>query len=139
MPLYELTLVLRPMPKKEIVDCLRRTANLIWKEGGVLRKIDYLGHNKLPFAAKGINEGEKLHEGSYFIYHISMGPLKVQSLKPMLKLELDHIRTRFNFKNESALPEDYECTLEEELQPPALRQSVEPLLKYKNVRADTRR
>lgn len=139
MPLYELSLVLRPMPKKEIVDCLKRCAKLVWNENGAIKKIEYLGHNKLPFAIPTQNEGEKYHEGIYFLYHISLGNIKVKKLKPELKLDLDVLNSSPNLTNESKLPKDYQCTLEEELQPPALRKSVRPLLDDKNVLMDVRR
>lgn len=139
MPFYELALILRPMPKNEMIECLKRTAQTIWKENGVLRQIQYLGHQKLPFAARSHEEGLRYHEGSYFLYHISVPQLRLKKIKPELKLDVDIARARFHLANETALPEDYECTLEEELKPPAFRKSVQPLLENKNVRADTRR
>lgn len=139
MPFYELSLVLRPMPKKEVLDCLKRVANLVWKESGVLKKIEYMGYNKLPYAAVSKNRDERFEEGSYFLYHVSFGPSKLRDIKPELKLDVDIITAKFNLRNESKLPEDYHCTLEEELLPPALRKSVRPLLEEKNVNADVRR
>lgn len=139
MPFYEMMLVLRPMPKKEIVDCLKRTADIVWKENGVLKKIEYLGFNKLPFAKPGQDIGQRSYEGSYFLYHISLGSGKLTKLGPELKLDLDIMNTSIYLKNQSRIPNDYKCTLEEELQPPAIRKSIQPLLDEKNVRADVRR
>ena len=139
MPFYELILVLRPMPKKEVVDCLKRAAELVWNENGVLKKIEYLGYNKLPYALPSPNEGERYNEGSYFLYHVSLRSCNLRKIRPEFKLDLDIIRSKFNLTNETQIPEDYQCTLEDELLPPAFRKSVKPLLDEKNVRADVRR
>lgn len=139
MPLYELMLVLRPMPKKEVVECLKRAAEVVWKENGVIRKIDYLGFNKLPFAKYSASEDMRYHEGSYFLYHISLGSAKLKNLKPEFKLEVDVLNTSVELTDESKIPDDYACTLEEELLPPVFRKSVKPLLDDKNVLADVRR
>lgn len=139
MPLYELMLILRPMAKKEIVECLKRSANIVWKENGVLRKIDYLGFKKLPFAKFSVAEGMRYHEGSYFLYHISIGTSKMRNLKPELKLEVDLLNASVQLADESKIREDYNCTLEEELLPPAFRKSVRPLLDDKNVITDVRK
>lgn len=130
-------LIVRPMPKKELVDCLKRTAETIWKENGVVRKIEFLYTQKLPYAAKGPEEGNRHKEGSYFLYHISLPTLKLGVVSPEFKLDLDVVRATFNAANETALPEDYKCTLEEELQTPFFRKSVQPLLENKNVRLES--
>lgn len=127
------------MPKTEVIDCLKRAANLIWKEDGVLKKVEYLGYNKLPYKAKGIEEGETISEGSYFLYHVSVPQKSIKNLNTELKLDLDILRSTLNKANESVLPENYECTLGEELLPPFYRKSVQPLLENKNVRADVQR
>lgn len=139
MPLYEMCLILRPMPKKEIVDCLKRTAELIWKDNGVLKKIEYLGYSKLPYEATGVEEFERYKEGNYFLYHLSMGPGKIINLRPEIKLDMDIIKAKYVIADESLVPKDYECTLDEELLPPFYRESVQPLLENKNVRAHRRR
>lgn len=132
-------MILKPMPKKEVVDCLKRAANLIWKEEGVLKKIEYLGYSKLPYKAKGPEEGQFFDEGSYFLYHMSIPQCSFRNLSTELKLDLDILKASINKANESILPDDYECTLGEEMQIPFYRKSVQPLLQYKNVRADVRR
>lgn len=127
------------MPKKETVDCLKRVANLIWKEDGVIQKIDYLGEKKLPWQKNRPDQGECFNEGSYFILHTSLMPITDVHLRPEFKLELDLLNYNFVHKDEKNLLENYECTLEEELLPPAFRKSVKPLLDDKNVRSDVRR
>lgn len=139
MPFYELNLVLRPLPKKELVDCLKRTANLLWKEDAVLRRLEYLGLKKLPYLARGEEERSRFSEGNYFIYHLSVPYSRLRLIRPELVLDNDLLRFSFYNTNESVLPEDYECTLEEELLPPAYRPSVQPLISDKNVLASVRR
>lgn len=138
MPFYELMLVLRQMPKKEVVACLKRTADVIWKEDGVIRRVDYLGLNKLPFSSRGLNEGAKVHEGNYFLYHLSIGNQRIGKLRPEFKLDVDILNHYTALSDESKVPDDYQCTLDEELQPPSFRKSVQPLLENKNFRADRR-
>jgi small subunit ribosomal protein S6 len=138
MPFFELNLILRPMPRNEMVECLKRVAHLVWKEEGVLRQIQFLGTKKLPYAAWGTEEKQKIYEGSYFLYHLSLEPGRYQAIKPELKLDNDILISNLFKANETKLPEDYECTLEEELRPPYYRESVQPLLNTKNVRANHR-
>lgn len=138
MPFFEINLVLRRMPKNETVNCLKRIANLIWKDDGVIKKIEYLGEKKLPWEIRR-QDMERFNEGSYFIYHTSVKPGKQVEMRPELKLDIDVLSYNFVDTDEWKLPENYECTLEEELLPPAFRKSVRPLLDDKNVRADIRR
>lgn len=138
MPFYEMTLVLRPMPRKDTVEALRRAANLIWKEDGVLRKVEYLGFKKLAYAGKTTSDDQVYKEGDCFIYHISLPQLAQKDIVPELKLDTDIIRSLFFDVNDTLFPKDYECTLEEELQTPFYRKSVQPLLGNKNVRANVR-
>lgn len=127
------------MPKKDMVACLKRVANVVWKENGVIRRIDYMGHNKLPFAKYSASEDMRYHEGSYFLYHFSLGNSKIKNLRPEFKLEVDLLNASVQLTDESKIPDDYGCTLEEELLPPVFRKSVKPLLDDKNVLAETRR
>lgn len=122
------------MPKKEIVDCLKRTAQLLWNENASLKQIDYLGHRKLPFKRRTPNEGEHYTEADFFIYHVSINQKFIHKIKPEIKLDLDIIRATWNLQNQSDLPQDYECTLQEESAPPYYRPSIQALLYNKNVR-----
>lgn len=139
MPLYELNLILKPLPKKDLVACLKRVAGLIWKEDGVIRKIDYLGTGKLAYAVRGKEEDERFEEGSRFIYHTSLNSKVIPNIRPEIKLDLDVISQKFIRADQSIIPDDYVCTLDEELQPPAFRKSIQPLLNFKNVITSPRR
>ncbi|KAK9703671.1 Ribosomal protein S6 [Popillia japonica] len=45
---YELCLLLRVMPKSELVSALKRTANTIFLKGGIIRKLESLGTKHIP-------------------------------------------------------------------------------------------
>lgn len=122
------------MPKKEIVECLKRTAESIWKENGSLKRIEYLGFKNLPY--KGIKEGidTKFKEGSLFLYTVSLNTDKRLKIKPEVKLDLDIVKATWTLTDSQTLPEDYECTLDEECRIPIERPSLKPLLKFANVR-----
>lgn len=136
MPFYELMLVLKPLPKKELVECLKRTARLIWRENGALKRIEFLGFNKLPYKVRQDSSETKFSEGSYFLYHVSLNSDKLHALRPEIKLDLDILKSTWNLPERSDIPDNYECTLEEELSIPSFRPSLQPLLKFANVRAE---
>ena len=67
-----------------------------------------------------------------------MPQLKIGAILPELRLDTDFVRATYFDVGDTDLPDDYECTLEEELQTPFYRKSVQPLIGSKNVRADVR-
>lgn len=139
MPLYELVLILKPIKKPDLVACLRRTAELIWKENGAISKIDFLGTNQTSHKIKSSSDASYYDTGSYFIYHVSLGQAKLSNINPELKLDVDLLKARFFLKDESKVDPEYVCTLPEELLPPVYRPSVKPLLEEKNFRATVRK
>lgn len=140
MPFYELILVLRPVPKTELSNCLKRAANLIWNNNGALKQIQYLGLLKTPTKLKSkFEEGVKYKEANFFLYHVSLNAANVDRISPELKLDYDILQQSWNRTIIPKIPESYECTLGEEVLPPALRPSVQPLIRNKNHRASTRR
>jgi len=138
MPFYELAIVVKPLPRKETVAALRRAAQLLWNEDGVLRKVEYLGYRKFPFKGGPFTDEKNYTEGDYFIWHVSAPHLGLKKILPELKLDTDLIRAVYFDEADTRFPEGYECTLEEELQTPFYRKSVQPLLGNKNVRLDVR-
>lgn len=130
---YDLVLVLRKMSQPNLVACMKRVANHLWDNNGVLRKIEFLGLQDLPVKVRSSVPGKPFKVGNYFIYHVEIGPQKLKRLRDTFKLDVDIVREQFYMKEENKVPEDYECTLNEELLPPSLRPSVKPLLEYKNV------
>lgn len=133
-----MTIVVKPLPRNETTEVLRKVANLVWQEKGVLRKIDYLGFKKLPYATKDRGAECTAREGDYFVYHMSLPQLRYREIFPKLKLDLDILKTACYAKDDTDFHKDYQCTLEEELQIPFHRQSVQPLLDNRNVRATVR-
>lgn len=138
MPLYEMNLILKPMAKQEIFDTLKRAANLVWQRNGVIKNLEYLGLNKLPYRLKSKVDALRCLEGNYFIYKMSISQSKIPEIIPELRLDSDVIHYKINLVDRYVLPKDYQCTLEEELLQPAYRKSVQPLLKDKNVITNTR-
>lgn len=65
MPSYELSLLLRILPKQELVSTLKRTAEMILGQGGILRQFTSVGTKPLPFKMKAHNAIHR--EGQYFL------------------------------------------------------------------------
>lgn len=65
MPSYELALTLRTLSKPELVSTLKRTAEAIIEQGGILRQFSSLGHNTLPYRMRAHNVWHK--EASQFV------------------------------------------------------------------------
>ncbi|XP_055843017.1 probable 28S ribosomal protein S6, mitochondrial [Episyrphus balteatus] len=123
MPTYELSLVLRQMSRPEIVSVLKRTAECIFDKGGIIRKLENLGSRALPHK---ISEHGLVHrEGNYFAIQFDTAPTKIVDLNEEYGRDIDIIR-RHIFKLEE--PKAVECTLHEELQPPAYRKDVQKMI-----------
>ena len=97
-----------------------------------MRKVEFLGcnklHTRLPDKVNPKDFSLKAAESNFFVLHFDSSPEYSRQLN-MEKLKVDnevvrHLITR----KESILPEDYECTLHEELKPPAYRKSVQKLI-----------
>lgn len=138
MPYYELNLLVKPIKDQQLVSCLKRAAQMIWTELGSIEKIEYLGCKPLPHNIK--QTGHKpITQGNYFIYHINIGSTKLPRLYPELKNDIDLLKANFYIKDQSIISPDYQCTLDEELQPPVHRKSLQPLLSEKNFRIVARK
>ena len=64
---------------------------------------------------------------SFFLYHLDTSPGTVRKVQEDCRRDNDTIRAYY-VKKERLIPEDYECTLEDELKPPSLRPSVQSLI-----------
>lgn len=65
---------------------------------------------------------------SYFIYHFD-GPIpEYHRIKGDLKMDTDIIKATFIRRDDPKVRGEYECTLEEELLPPAARPSIKKLI-----------
>ncbi|EDW68840.1 small ribosomal subunit protein bS6m isoform X1 [Drosophila virilis] len=123
MPSYELALVLRQLPRPELISVIKRTAEAIFDKGGIIRKFENLGTRALPF--KVSEHGVVHREATHFTITFDTAPTKLSDLKEEFGRDIDIIR-RYIFKVEE--PEDYECTLHEEMLPPAYRKDVQELI-----------
>ncbi|GIX96123.1 probable 28S ribosomal protein S6, mitochondrial [Caerostris darwini] len=122
MPSLELSLIMKTLPKQELVAALKRVGTLLLEKGVVIEKLENIGTRELPVRIR--KEGVYHYKGSYFVYTF-MGQRAIhKDLDEMCKLDTDIL------KHGLVLPfsPPEKCTLEEELQPPALRKSVQNLL-----------
>jgi small subunit ribosomal protein S6 len=128
MPSYELLFITKRLSKKDLVSCLKRTGELVLNSNGILRKIENLGTRALPYKIRTPIAGQKKYTtGNFFLYHFDVPPQKLYEIIDSLKLDNDLMKVGFTLKETKVEPE-YECTLEEELQPPSFRKSVQKLI-----------
>jgi len=124
MPSYELLVVLKSMNKPELVSALKRTAETLWNQGGILWNIQNVGTNKtLPY--KISIHGKRHSTGSYFLYTFDAPFHMSDNAMDFFKRDVDIIRPTLLKKDEF---KPIECTLEEELKPAAYRKDVHQLL-----------
>lgn len=123
MPLYEVSLVLRVLPRTDLVSSLKRSATTIIQQGGILRKFESLGTNPLPFKMKSHNAWHR--KGTYFVMKFDAPSSSIEILSDEFQRDIDLIRSNI-VKVEK--PNKSECTLEEEMQPPAYRKDVQKLI-----------
>ncbi|CAG9821825.1 unnamed protein product [Phaedon cochleariae] len=116
---YELMLLLRVMPKTELKTVLKRTANMIFEKGGIIRKLENLGTRDMPY--KTSVHGVVYNKASYFLYEFNVPPTSIDQLLDEYGRDIDIIRRRIYKKIE---PEQFECTLDDELKPPPYRKDV---------------
>ncbi|KAK9498749.1 hypothetical protein O3M35_003315 [Rhynocoris fuscipes] len=116
---YELALLLRIMPKTELKSVLKRTATAIFDKGGIIRRLDNLGAQKIPY--KTASHGSVHREANYFVFAFTAPPTKVDSLIHECKRDVDIIRNRLYKVVEE---EPYLCTLDEEMLPAPYRPEV---------------
>lgn len=123
MPTYELAILLRTMPKVEIVSALKRAATSIFDKGGIIRKIENLGEMSTSYKMK--NHGMIHRNASYFVVQFDSPPSSIEDLGEEWDRDVDVVRKRI-YKVE---PETFqECTLAEELKPPPYRMDVQKMI-----------
>nr|CAG4635191.1 EOG090X0IQO [Alona affinis] len=125
MPSYELSLLLRILSKPELVSSLKRTAETISDHGGVLRQFTSLGTSPLPFKMRAHNQIHR--EGTYFVMNFDIPSSSLDTLRDELHRDIDLVRFLVS-KEEGLTSKPFECTLEEELQPPAYRKDVQKMI-----------
>ncbi|XP_064473495.1 small ribosomal subunit protein bS6m-like [Ornithodoros turicata] len=123
MPCYELTLIMRTMAKPDLISALKRTGEFILKNGAVLRKIENLGTKDLPM--KMYRHGNTYTSGSYYLFTFDASLDMRRNLVDELRRDVDIIRNAIVSQSPG---KPFECTLDDELLPPAYRPSVKKLM-----------
>lgn len=103
---------------------LKRTAESIWERDGIIRSLQNLGYRMLPYK---ISEHGAVHrEGNHFLINFDMAPRKLADFREVLGRDIDIIRKHiYKIQEDVEMPE---CTLHEEIQPPALRKDVQEMI-----------
>lgn len=100
---------------------------MIFDRGGFIRKIDYLGFNKLPY--KISKNRQPYREAEQIIFKFDVSTQMQADLKEEIDLDVDVVRCKiFPIKQ----PKEFNCTLEEELKPVAYREDVKKLLQLQD-------
>jgi len=124
MPSYELMVVLKKLARPDLVGALKRVSSLIYRSNGYLFDIQNLGTRPLPFKIRSHKAWNT--EASYFLIQFDSPAKAVAFLGDEYKRDVDILRHSFvTIKNAPRI----ECTLEEEMQPPAYRADVQQLMK----------
>nr|CAG4638849.1 EOG090X0IQO [Cyclestheria hislopi] len=123
MPSYELSMILRKLSRPALVSTLKRTGEMILDQGGILRQFINLGTKPLPYKMSAHNLVHR--EGTYFVMKFDSSPNSIEELSDALLRDVDIIRPVIIRLDP---PKKFECTLEEELQPPAYRKDVKKLI-----------
>ncbi|XP_034480464.1 probable 28S ribosomal protein S6, mitochondrial [Drosophila innubila] len=123
MPSYELSLVLRQLPRPELISVIKRTAESIFNKGGIIRKLENLGSRPLPH--KVSEHGVVHREGTHFNIMFDTAPTKILDLKEEFGRDIDIIRRNI-YKVEEAV--EFKCTLHDEMLPPAYRKDVQEII-----------
>ncbi|KAJ6636376.1 putative 28S ribosomal protein S6, mitochondrial [Pseudolycoriella hygida] len=130
MPTYELSVILRQMTRPEIVSTLKRTAETILNNGGIIRKLENLGTRELPH--KMSEHGMVHRHGSYFLVQFDSATHLIEDFNEEFGRDVDIVRSSI-FKTQN--PEFIRCTLHEELLPPAYRKEVIEMMKLAQRKA----
>lgn len=118
-----------PSIQPELVSTLKRTAETIFNKGGIIRKLENLGTRPLPH--KMSQHGLPHRTGSYFLMQFDCATNSLVDFREEYGRDIDIIRTNI-FKVEE--PEPIECTLDEEMLPPAYRKEVIEMMKVSKRR-----
>ena len=129
MPAYELNVILKRLPKAQLVECCQRIGEKLIDTGSILRRIEFLGHKDLLYTLRNphVPRSPRFKQGSFFLYHFDTPAKNRFIIIDDLKLDYDIIHSKIHLKEPPL--EGYDCTLEEELLTPALRPSVDRLIR----------
>ncbi|XP_042220745.1 probable 28S ribosomal protein S6, mitochondrial [Homarus americanus] len=124
MSLYELSLIVRNMPKAGLVTAVKRVSESILDEGGYVSKIESLGARELPY--KMTAHGQVHTKGNYFLIHFAAPPTSLSDITDNCRRDIDLVRPLVSRIESKAR---FECTLHEEVQPPSSRPEVHKMIR----------
>ncbi|KAI9298928.1 30S ribosomal protein S6 [Neoconidiobolus thromboides FSU 785] len=91
MPLYELSLIVRPkLNPNNIKDLMKRSVQTIWNHKGVVTEIKDLHQKTLPYPMK--RHQEYFHAGRYYLLNFHANPNALVDLGNKLKVDPRVIR-----------------------------------------------
>ena len=114
MPRYELILITKAMGHPQLRTILHRTATNLFEQGAIIRKIESMGQQELPYRMKS-NAVWHTH-GNYFLFDAYIKLDKLQFIRKELSFDSDVIKQTFVKKNcdfdeeIKEIPMVYECT-----------------------------
>merc|ERR1712198_189553 len=123
MPHYEMSLLLKSMSRAGLTSTVKRISESILDQGGYIRKIESLGTRDLPYRMSC--HGYIQNKGSYWVLRFDSPSDSIAELKDNCLRDIDVIRP-FIFKVQE--PKHIECTLGEEIKPPAYRSEVQKMI-----------
>ncbi|XP_031555890.1 28S ribosomal protein S6, mitochondrial-like isoform X2 [Actinia tenebrosa] len=92
MPRYDLVLISRILNREGYVNLLRQTCKSIMDKGGVVRKLENLGQQKLPYRMRA--HADWHNHGRYFLLDFDISDKHLSQLGKELKMDPDVIRPR---------------------------------------------
>lgn len=108
----------------ELISSLKRTADVIFDKGGFLRTLNNLGNRELPYRIS--SKGLVHKQGHFFTFEFDVPPQHLEDIAEEYSRDVDIVRKRiFNIDKAE---EPLQCTLHEEMQPPAYRKDVQELI-----------
>ncbi|OWF47123.1 28S ribosomal protein S6, mitochondrial-like [Mizuhopecten yessoensis] len=90
MPRYELALILKDLPRAALATALKRSCQHVWKEDGVVRKIENLGTKPLPYRMHV--HGSKNVTGSYFVMNFDSSTNAKEEIEKRLRRDAEIVR-----------------------------------------------
>ncbi|XP_034252865.1 probable 28S ribosomal protein S6, mitochondrial [Thrips palmi] len=125
MPTYELAILYRVLPRDQLAQALKTTANLIFQEGGIIRKLNNMGLNPTPY--RMTSHGQKIKQANYFLYEFDIPAASVAKLREDLG-KYDSIVRRSIYSPVTPI-KPVDCQLEDEMQIAPFRKDVQEMLK----------
>ncbi|GAB6032240.1 28S ribosomal protein S6, mitochondrial [Chamberlinius hualienensis] len=124
MPTYELTLIYKIVAQAELKTLIKRTAEAVFAEKGIIRKMENLGTRPLPYIMKKSSINHK--QGCYFLMHFDCPTSSIVRLDDLFQRDTDILRKNFFAVH---IPEEpITCSLSTEMLPPAYNPEVQRLL-----------